>query len=143
MDAGVVSNFRPRAFAAGLALSVFALAAPAQELPRPPIALTHANVLDVKTGKVTSNATVVLRGGKIESIAAGAAAPTAKGPGGHQRAGGQCCSAVLPPVPSGVPEYTIAALTPIPIRHSDAHHVTHTEGGSYGYSISGGSFVVP
>ncbi len=65
-----------RPAAAALALSVLALAASAQELPRPPIALVHANILDVKTGKVTSNATLVLRGGKIESVAAGATAPS-------------------------------------------------------------------
>ena len=61
--------------AAVLAVLSLAPGVSAQELPRPPIALTHANVLDVKTGKVLGNATVVLRDGRIESIGAGAAAP--------------------------------------------------------------------
>lgn len=43
-------------------------------LPRPPMALVNANVIDVRTGKITSGATVVLRNGRIESIKAGAPA---------------------------------------------------------------------
>jgi imidazolonepropionase-like amidohydrolase len=58
-----------------LAVLAFFSAAFAQELSRPPIALIHASVLDVRSGKVLSNATVVLRDGRIESIGAGAAAP--------------------------------------------------------------------
>ncbi len=38
-----------------------------------PIALTHANVVNVRTGQITADATVVLRGGRIESIGPGAA----------------------------------------------------------------------
>jgi len=37
-----------------------------------PVALTHANVVDVRTGRVLSDATVVLRDGLIASIAQGA-----------------------------------------------------------------------
>ncbi len=44
-------------------------------LPRPAIALTHANVVDVVGGGITRNATVVLRDGRIASI--GTAAPPA------------------------------------------------------------------
>jgi imidazolonepropionase-like amidohydrolase len=41
--------------------------------PQEAIALTNAAVINVRTGAVTRNATVVLRGGRIESVAAGAA----------------------------------------------------------------------
>jgi imidazolonepropionase-like amidohydrolase len=40
-----------------------------------PVALVNANVLNVRTGPIVANATVVLRGGRIESIAPGGAAP--------------------------------------------------------------------
>lgn len=39
-----------------------------------PLALIHANVLDVRTGRIASNQTVVLRGGKIESVSMAPAA---------------------------------------------------------------------
>jgi imidazolonepropionase-like amidohydrolase len=42
---------------------------PAQE----PIALTNASVIDVRSGSVTRNVTVVLRGGRIESVGTAAA----------------------------------------------------------------------
>jgi imidazolonepropionase-like amidohydrolase len=42
-------------------------------LPQPVTALVHANVLDVRTGRIAQDATIVLRGGKIESIGVGAA----------------------------------------------------------------------
>lgn len=38
-----------------------------------PLALVGANVVNVRNGRITPNATVVLRGGRIESIATGAA----------------------------------------------------------------------
>ena len=37
-----------------------------------PLALVHANVLDVRTGRLVANQTVVLRGGKIESVSVAA-----------------------------------------------------------------------
>ena len=40
-----------------------------------PLALIHASVLDVRTGRIATNQTLVLRGGKIEGISA-TAAPT-------------------------------------------------------------------
>lgn len=39
-----------------------------------PLALIHANVLDVRSGRVAEDRTVVLRGGKVESVSAGAPA---------------------------------------------------------------------
>jgi len=42
-------------------------------LPRPDLALTHANVVDVTTGAITRNATVLVRNGRIESIGGGSA----------------------------------------------------------------------
>ena len=38
-----------------------------------PLALIHANVLDVRTGRIASNQTVVIRSGKIESVSAASA----------------------------------------------------------------------
>ena len=53
------------------------LATPAAQRPGVPpqeaIALTNASVINVRTGAVARNATVVLRGGRIESVGAGAA----------------------------------------------------------------------
>jgi imidazolonepropionase-like amidohydrolase len=47
----------------------------AQTGPGPePLALIHANVLDVRTGRIAANQTVVLRGGRIEGVSAGPAA---------------------------------------------------------------------
>ena len=43
--------------------------------PPEPLALIHANVLDVRTGRIAGNQTVLLRSGKIESVS-GAPAPT-------------------------------------------------------------------
>jgi imidazolonepropionase-like amidohydrolase len=45
---------------------------PAFPIPQPALALTNANVLDVTTGSVQRGVTVLIRDGKIESIAAGA-----------------------------------------------------------------------
>jgi imidazolonepropionase-like amidohydrolase len=42
-------------------------------LPRPDLALTHANVVDVTTGAITRNATVLVRNGRIESVGSGSA----------------------------------------------------------------------
>ena len=39
-----------------------------------PLALTHANVLDVRTGRVIANQTVVIRAGRIESVSPSPAA---------------------------------------------------------------------
>ena len=47
-----------------------ALPAAAQSVPVDPLAITHANVVDVRTGRVTADVTLVLRGGRIESIGA-------------------------------------------------------------------------
>jgi imidazolonepropionase-like amidohydrolase len=41
--------------------------------PQEPLALTNAAVLDVRTGSITRNATIVLGGGKVESIGTSAA----------------------------------------------------------------------
>lgn len=53
-------------------LAVLGAAAPAASAqPAPsdaPLALTHGNVVDIRTGRIASDATVVLRGGRIESI---------------------------------------------------------------------------
>jgi imidazolonepropionase-like amidohydrolase len=65
---------RPRCLTALLVALAFATphaqrnAVPSQE----PLALTNASVINVRTGAVTRNSTVVLRGGKIESIGSGA-----------------------------------------------------------------------
>ncbi len=48
---------------------------PGGTLPQPFLALTHANVVDVRTGRILADRTVVLRNGLIESI--GAAPPPA------------------------------------------------------------------
>lgn len=41
--------------------------------PGAPIAIVNANLVNVRDGRVTPNATIVIRGGKIESIGSGAA----------------------------------------------------------------------
>lgn len=59
-----------------LALLVLASAAPAQPggaAPQDPIALTNASVVNVRTGAIVRNATVVLRGGTIETVVTGPA----------------------------------------------------------------------
>lgn len=43
------------------------------QIPADPLALTNANVVDVRSGKIAGNATVILRAGRIESVGAGAA----------------------------------------------------------------------
>ena len=58
-----------------LAVAALATAAalPAEAAPPEPIALVDASVIDVRTGRVTPHATVVLRDGKIDSVGVGAA----------------------------------------------------------------------
>lgn len=58
-------------FASPAALSAQAPSAQAR-LPQPFLALTRASVIDVRTGEIQRNATVVLRDGTIESIGTGA-----------------------------------------------------------------------
>lgn len=72
-----MNTFRPRAsyllalaVAAAAAVSAIAQTDRASE----PLALIHANVLDVRTGRIAANQTVVLRGGKIESVGVASAA---------------------------------------------------------------------
>lgn len=62
----------PFLLALGVAVAT-ATSAPAQTDRSPePLALTHANVLDVRTGRIALDQTVVLGGGKIESVSAAA-----------------------------------------------------------------------
>ena len=62
----------PFLLALGLAAAT-AASAPAQTERSPePLALIHANVLDVRAGRMALDQTVVLRGGKIESVSAAA-----------------------------------------------------------------------
>lgn len=60
-----------------LVLAAFTVAAlhaqPSAPPPQDPVALTNANVIDVRSGSVTRSATIVLRGGRIESVAAAGA----------------------------------------------------------------------
>ena len=58
------------ALASATAAVAFAQAGKAAE----PLALIHANVLDVRTGRIAANQTVVLRDGRIENISGAAAA---------------------------------------------------------------------
>ena len=53
---------------------------PSQVAQRQPdaLALVHANVVSVRNGTITRDATVVLRGGRIESVTSGAAPPNVK-----------------------------------------------------------------
>src|SRR5689334_7796644 len=44
-----------------------------QPAPDEPLALVNANVVDVRDGRVTANATIVVRDGRIASIGSGAA----------------------------------------------------------------------
>ena len=48
-------------------------AASAGAAPPEPLALTHANVVSVRDGRILSSVTIVLRDGKIESVGAGPA----------------------------------------------------------------------
>jgi len=53
----------------------------AQPVPAPlpePLALVNANIVNVRDGRITARATIVLRNGRIESIAPGAAAAGVK-----------------------------------------------------------------
>ena len=63
--------------AAGLAAALIATPAKAQ-LPQPDLALVHAKVVNVTDGTIRSDATVLVRGGRIESIGTGTA------PAGYQ-----------------------------------------------------------
>src|SRR5688500_286385 len=60
-------------------LSIACLTAIAAQRPTVPpqeaLALTNASVVNVRTGAVSRNATVVVRGGRIEAVAGGAAPP--------------------------------------------------------------------
>jgi imidazolonepropionase-like amidohydrolase len=61
-----------------LVLSSFQLGAQPAVLPQDPVALVNASLVDVRDGRVQQNATVVLRGGRIESIGTGAAPAATK-----------------------------------------------------------------
>ena len=50
--------------------------------PQEPLALTNASVVDVRTGAVARDVTVLMRGGRIESIAPQPVSPKASGEGG-------------------------------------------------------------
>ena len=58
------------ALAAGLALAGPATAQDGRVLPRPDVALVHANVIDVRTGDIDPDVTVVVRDGRIASLGA-------------------------------------------------------------------------
>jgi imidazolonepropionase-like amidohydrolase len=58
---------------AGLSAVLVFVAARAYAQPAPPLALTHASVIDVRTGRVTRDAVVVVREGKIVSVGSGPA----------------------------------------------------------------------
>lgn len=47
-------------------------------IPQRHLALVHANVVDVRTGQITADATVVIRDGRIQSVGAGSAPPGAE-----------------------------------------------------------------
>jgi imidazolonepropionase-like amidohydrolase len=61
-----------------LVAAVSLRAQPAQTGGQEPLALINANVVDVRTGAVARGATIVLRGGKIESIGASPSAGSAR-----------------------------------------------------------------
>ena len=62
---------------AAILVVVGVVAAVSAQAPRPgpapvePLAIIHANVINVRDGRVTANATIVLRDGKIQSIGSG------------------------------------------------------------------------
>ena len=56
-------------------LPVLMLAQPASPPINEPLALVNANVINVRDGRMTANATIVMRDGRIESVGAGAAPP--------------------------------------------------------------------
>jgi imidazolonepropionase-like amidohydrolase len=65
-----------RLFTSSFLVALAVAAAGAQRpgvAPQEPIALINANVVDVRSGTIQANAAVVLRGGRIESVGAGAA----------------------------------------------------------------------
>jgi imidazolonepropionase-like amidohydrolase len=64
---------RMLAFAAALAAASSLAAQPPQSAGQQPLALVNAVAIDVRTGSLTPNTTIVLRGGRIESV--GTAAP--------------------------------------------------------------------
>lgn len=69
---------KPLTIQAALALAAIVMSAPSFAQPalaQDPIALIHANVIDVRTGAVTRDATVTLREGRIERIAREAPPP--------------------------------------------------------------------
>lgn len=58
---------------AAIVTTVVLHAQPAGPAAQEPLALTNASVIDVRTGSIARGATIVLRGGRIESIGSGAA----------------------------------------------------------------------
>jgi len=58
-----------------LCLPVLMLAQPVSPPINEPLALVNANVINVRDGRMTANATIVMRDGRIESVGAGAAPP--------------------------------------------------------------------
>jgi len=58
-----------------LCVPVLMLAQPASPPINEPLALVNANVINVRDGRITANATIVMRDGRIESVGAGAAPP--------------------------------------------------------------------
>jgi imidazolonepropionase-like amidohydrolase len=69
---------RQASFASFMSVLIAGAALSAQRPSTPsdaPLALVNANIVNVRDGRVTMNATVVVRNGRIESVAAGAAAP--------------------------------------------------------------------
>jgi imidazolonepropionase-like amidohydrolase len=53
-------------------------AQPAAPPSSEPLALIHANVVDVRNGRIVANASVIIRNGRIESVGSGAAAAGVK-----------------------------------------------------------------
>jgi imidazolonepropionase-like amidohydrolase len=58
-----------------LCVPVLMLAQPASPPINEPLALVNATVINVRDGRITANATIVMRDGRIESVGAGAAPP--------------------------------------------------------------------
>jgi imidazolonepropionase-like amidohydrolase len=58
-----------------VAAAVVSISAQRGAPPNEPLALVHANVVNVRDGRITSDATLVLRNGRIESIASAPAPP--------------------------------------------------------------------
>jgi imidazolonepropionase-like amidohydrolase len=72
-----MNSFRSRVFLL-LALAAAGTGSALAQTAPEPLALIHGSVLDVRTGKVVTNQTVMLRGGKIESVSAAAPAAGVK-----------------------------------------------------------------